>query len=91
MSIKKSDGQGNQSISCRIYLQKIKNIYCGKANTIKNNQNIIGYVLDEDQDNFEVLLTNDQIVMMKKRKIMSLVGDNRKIKLAYYQYENIEE
>ena len=71
--------------------KKLKYICCGKVNIMRNNKNIIGYVLYEDQENFKVLLTNDQTVMVKKPKIMSLVGDNEKIKSVYYQYENNEE
>ena len=55
----------------------------------KNDRNLTGYVLDEDQYNLKVLLRNDLCIKVKKPKIISFVGMDENIKTILYQYEEI--
>ena len=69
--------------------KKLRYICCGKVNVKKNDRNITGYVLDEDQYNLKVLLRDDLCIKVKKPKIISFVGTDEKIKTVLYQYEEI--
>ena len=88
MSIKKVLDINNLS-PINFQKKKLQYICCGKFNLVKHKNNITGYVLDEDKHEFKVLLRNDMCVKVKKQKIVSLVGQNQKIKSVHYVYEHI--
>ena len=62
---------------------------CGKVNIQINKKNILGYVLDEDKDNFKVLLANNMGVSVQKPLLVTNVADNGKIISVSYDYGDI--
>ena len=48
---------------------------------------MLGYVLDEDSENFKVILTNGQCAIIKRPKFHSILGDNEKVKHVTIVYE----
>lgn len=55
----------------------------------KKKRSIIGYVIDEDEKCFKVLLRNGLFIKVYKPKIISLVRSYQKIKSVFYEYEEI--
>lgn len=55
----------------------------------KDNRSIIGYVINEYEHFFKVLIRNDLCIKIEKPKIISLMGSDQKIKSVFYEYEEI--
>jgi hypothetical protein len=49
---------------------------------------MLGCVLDEDTENFKVILTNGQCLIIKRPKFHSILGDNGKVKHVKIVYES---
>ena len=68
---------------------KRKNTYfcCGKVNVKYEEKSIIGYVMDEDDVYFKVLLSNNIGVKCKKPLVVSQVVEDGKITSVRYDYD----
>ena len=62
---------------------------CAKVNVLLGTQSMLGYFLDEDCDNFKVILANGLCSIIHRPKFHTILGDNGKVKHVKIVYENI--
>ena len=79
-----------------VKFHKSNNTYlcCGKVNLRINKKNILGYVMDEDDTFFKVLLVSNVGIKVKKPLLVTNVQENGKIISATYDYgdlSNVEQ
>ena len=80
------------NLSAVEYVKK-KNTYlcCGKVNIQYNKQNILGYVLDENQNYFKVLMADNMGIKVRKPLLVSNVREDGKTISVNYDYGDINE
>ena len=60
--------------------KNLRYLWCAKVNVHLGTENMLGYVLDEDSENFKVILTNGQCAIIKSPKFHIILGDSGKVK-----------
>ena len=83
--------QINNHSAVKYVKNKITYLCCGKVNVEYNKQNILGYVMDETNDYFKVLLANNMGIKVKKPLLVSNVREDGKTISVHYDYGDIND
>ena len=78
-------------LSAVLFMNKhdLKYMCCGKVEVKKNNKRIIGYVMDEDEENYYVLLNNCFRIQVLRPIVVKTFHDNGNVKSVHYEYTNV--